>query len=113
MKEKNTVVGVLSYITILGFIVALIIHLNQKDSDKKFGAFHLRQALGLGVLQFLVSLALNLILPIFKIDTNPNLLSFAVFVFAIIGILNAAKGELKELPLIGKFISEKLGSTFE
>ena len=32
-----------------------------------------------------------------------SLLNIVILVFAIIGIINAAKGEMKELPLVGKF----------
>ena len=43
VKEDSTV-AILSYITIIGFIVAIILHGNKKTS---LGSFHLRQALGL------------------------------------------------------------------
>src|ERR1043165_2109074 len=43
---EDRTVAILSYITIIGFIIAIVIHNGKKT---QLGAFHLRQALGLFV----------------------------------------------------------------
>ena len=88
-KSNNGVlVGVLSYITLIGWIVALILNLNGRTS---LGSFHIRQALFLG----LVSMVLMFI-PVIG-----WFLQVVVLIFAIMGIIYAAQGKETELPLIG------------
>lgn len=90
--EQNKVMGILAYIL---FLIPL---LAAKEST--FAKFHTNQ----GLVLFLAALAINFIggiIPIigwFIILPIGNLL---VFVFAILGIINAAKGVMKPLPLIG------------
>ena len=40
---EDKMVAIVAYLTLIGFIVAIIIHMNKKT---KLGAFHLRQMLG-------------------------------------------------------------------
>lgn len=91
--EKNKVVSALAYII---FFLPLII-----CSDSPFGKYHANQ----GLLLLLVSIAGNIILGIIPIIgwVLIPLFSLAVLVFAILGIVNAAGGKAKELPLFGKF----------
>lgn len=90
--EKNKVMGILAYII---FFIPLL-----AAKDSKFAMFHANQ----GLVLFLAALAVNIIgsiIPVlgwFFILTLGNLL---IFGFAILGIINAAKGEMKSLPLIG------------
>ena len=95
MKEDSTV-AILSYITIIGFIVAIILHGNKKTA---LGSFHLRQALGLFITAFLGGIVLAMIpvvgwmlLPFFWL---------AVLVLAILGVVAAASGQQKPLPVLG------------
>jgi len=90
--EKNKAMAILAY------IIFLIPLLAAKDS--KFAMYHANQ----GLVLFLLALAVNVvggIIPFlgwFVILPLGNLL---VVVLAILGIVNAAKGEAKPLPLIG------------
>lgn len=111
--NNNTLVGILAYITLLGFIIALIINSNKEGKEREFGAFHLRQALGLGILHLIILFSFQIISFIIGINFAGNLLSLSVLILAVLGVINAANGEMKELPLIGSFINEKLGKTFE
>jgi len=92
--EKNKGMAILAY------IIFLIPLLAAKDS--KFAMYHANQ----GLVLFLLALAVNVvggIIPFigwFIILPLGNLL---VVVLAILGIINAAKGETKPLPLIGGF----------
>ena len=88
--SDNKVMAVLAYLSIL----VLIPLFAAKDS--KFARYHTNQGLILFIVDIIVS-ALTFI-PVIG-----WLLSLATLVLTIIGIVNAAQGKAKELPLIGKF----------
>lgn len=99
--NDDKVIGILSYLGLL-WIVAYIIYNNKKS---EYNIFHLRQGLGL----LIVGIANMIIGAIPFIGWLISLIVFfAIIAFMIIGIMAAANGEQKELPLIGKFISENL-----
>ncbi|MEM0965947.1 MAG: hypothetical protein AAGJ81_07365 [Verrucomicrobiota bacterium] len=93
------VIGIVAYITLIGWIVALI--MNNPKSD--FGSFHLRQALGIWLLG-LVS-AFVFIVPI--LGWIAGMVGYlAAFVFWILGLISAIQGEKKLVPLIGEKAQE-------
>ena len=91
--EKNKVYAILAYLI---FFIPLI-----AVKDSKFARYHANQGLNV----FLLSLAVYIIgtiIPVIGWLLIIPLGEIAVLVFIIIGIVNASKGEMKELPLIGK-----------
>jgi uncharacterized membrane protein len=104
---EDRTVAILSYITIIGFIVAIVIHSSKKT---KLGAYHLRQMLGLvliglggsvlGVIPILGWLALMVIW-------------VGLLVFWVLGLISAAKGELKAVPLVGEHFQKWFGTAFD
>jgi len=87
--EKNKIFAILSYIGIL-FVVPL---LAAKDSP--FAMYHANQ----GLILFLLSVALGVVSSIVWVVA---IVAWAVpLVFMILGIINAANGQMKPLPLIG------------
>jgi len=100
---KNKGMGVLAYFSLL----VLIPIFAAKDS--KFARFHANQGLLLLIGSIAISL-INEIIGIFNIWILGTVLSIAfglidllIFVLMIIGIVNAAQGKAKELPIVGKF----------
>jgi len=105
----DSTVAILSYIPVIGFIIALILHNGKKT---ELGAYHLRQSLGLH-LSFLIYPALIIMFMILGIIPLVNivfgaiavvlfpLLLLAFFVFFILGLIYAAQGQQKPLPLVG------------
>ena len=91
--SSNKVMAVLAYLGIL----VLVPLLAAKES--KFARFHTNQGLILLICS-IVSFAIGKIPSIAFISW---ILNIAILILAIIGIINAVKGETKELPLIGKF----------
>ena len=90
--ENNKIMAAISYIWIL-FLVPLF-----AAKDDAFARFHANQ----GLLLFLASIVLGIIGVIPVIGTIIALVGGIVtFVFMILGIINALKGEMKPLPLIG------------
>lgn len=98
MIDSNAkLVGVLSYVTLIGWIVAIILHSNNKS---KFGAFHLRQSLGL----FVTMLTIGWI-PII------GWLIWVVGVALLIaGLIFAIQEEMKTIPFIGEFYQKIFSS---
>ncbi len=90
MDKKAT--GILSYITIIGWLVAYC------AGDKEGAKVHLNQGLVLGIAS-LIGGVISWV-PILGWIAS-WIIQIAVFVFAIIGIIYAAQDMDKELPLIG------------
>src|SRR5688572_2523225 len=90
-----------SYITIIGWIVAYVNH-NNSVVKSSLATFHLRQSFGLMVIYFgvwIVSFMLMFIITF--LGTVIWLLYVILLVFWVIGLVNATNGEEKPLPAIG------------
>ena len=104
--SKNKIFAVLSYISIL-FIIPLL-----AAPQSKFAKFHANQGLVLFIAEVLSGVVSSVLTAIFTfisfslgalIGALFSVVSLVLFIFAIIGIVNAAQGKAKELPLIGNF----------
>jgi uncharacterized membrane protein len=110
VASEDKTVAILSYITLLGFIAAIVIHSNKKTA---LGAFHLRQTLGL----FLTAIAVGIggvvlaIIPILGI-----LCLFAIWVGILVlwvmGFIAALNGQMKPMPVVGPMYQKWFGTTF-
>ncbi len=90
--EKNKAIACLAY------LIFFLPYIAAKDS--KFAMYHANQ----GLLLLLLSVAVNIvgsILPVIGWFLIIPLGDLFVFILFIMGILNASKGEMKPLPLIG------------
>lgn len=95
--EKNKAMAIIGYIIPILFFIPLVT--DAKTSP--FAKFHANQQLNLllfAVVGYIVSSILMVILIGFLLYF---LVMIASIVFMIMGIINAAKGEMKPLPLIG------------
>jgi len=116
--SEDRTVAILSYITIFGFIVAIIVHSSKKTA---LGSYHLRQVLGLIVAGFALSIAamitgfvlafIPFIGPVILMILWPVLM-LGGLVIVIMGLLAALKGEMKPVPLLGEPIQKYLANTF-
>ena len=96
---EDKTVAILGYITLIGFIVAIVLNSNKKT---KLGAFHLRQMLGFFVTGILC------IIPLLGL-----LIALCIFVLWIMGLISAIKGEMKPVPLLGAYYQKWFGTAFE
>ncbi|CAN5336241.1 hypothetical protein BH09BAC5_BH09BAC5_17700 [soil metagenome] len=102
--EKGKVVAILSYITFVGWLVA---YLMNNNSSSKFGAFHLRQSLGLmiiGVGVFVISF--GFLFFSWYLYAGLRFINVGVLVLVIMGIINAANGKTQTLPVVGEFFDK-------
>ncbi|MBR0489853.1 MAG: zinc ribbon domain-containing protein [Prevotella sp.] len=100
---NNKVMAILAYFGIL----VLIPIFAAKES--KYARFHANQ----GLILFIAGIAIYIVQTIFYsifslrlwwlISTVVGIIGLVIFVLAIIGIVNAAQGKAKELPLVGNF----------
>ena len=91
--NANKVMAILAYLGILVFIPIFA------AKESKFARFHANQ----GLILFICSVVIFVVGRIPGLSAIAWILNLIVAVFAVLGIINAAKGEAKELPLIGKF----------
>ncbi len=85
--------AIIAHLWWIGWVIALVVNMNEKD---EIASFYIRQLLGL----FLASLVL-LFIPVLG-----WLLNIVLFVFWIISLIGAVNGEMKEVPLLGKYFQE-------
>jgi len=111
---EDKTVAIVSYLTLIGFIIALIMHGNKKT---RLGAFHLRQSLGLMLAGIVVSVAISLLgwIPFigWLLVVLSPLIGIAFLVFWILGLVAAINGQLKPLPWIGEHFQKWFANTFE
>jgi uncharacterized membrane protein len=94
-SNSARLVAVVSYLTLLGWLVALLVFGHHKSS---FATFHLRQSLGLIITGALLSL-----IPLIGWVLYTVVLAAWVF-----GLFYAIKGVKKPIPLIGDFYQNNL-----
>lgn len=99
--QNNKFMGILAYFSLL----VLIPLFGAKES--KFARFHCNQGIVLAIAELVSSILLGRLARLhgvgFIFGILEAVIDIACAVFAIMGIINAAKGEAKELPVIGKF----------
>lgn len=96
--ESNKAMAIVGYILPILFFIPLV----SDAKNSKFAKFHANQQLNL----LLAAIAVNVvgtIIPFLGWFIILPLGTILIFILAIIGIINAAKGEMKKLPIIGGF----------
>lgn len=104
--NEDKTVAILSYLTLIGWIIAFVLHGNNKT---RLGSYHLRQGLGLMVL-VTGFLFFNLVLAFIPfIGWLISLCTgIALFVFWLLGLMAAINGEEKPLPYVGAYFQSAL-----
>lgn len=101
----NKTFSIISYITFIGWLIAYFAGKDQADDLLKY---HLRQSLGLVIVSFILSIIINIIARIAPVlGLIGSLLSILILILVVIGIINAANGVKKPLPIIGKMFEDK------
>jgi uncharacterized membrane protein len=108
---EDKTVAILSYLTLIGFIVAIVLHGSKKT---KLGSYHLRQTLGL----FLTAVACGAcgfalaFVPFLGFGILP-VIWLGLFVLWVMGLLAAVNGQMKPLPVLGEYYQKWLGTAFD
>ncbi len=106
----NKTAAIVAYITIIGWIIALVTYNNQPEAEKSsLLRFHLKQSLGILICSFLIYLiSYILMISMPGLWFIGSLLWLGLFVLWIIGIINAAGENEKPLPLLGEAFDKNL-----
>jgi len=103
--DNGKTAAIVSYITIIGWLIAyLAMHQQNKTS---LGGFHLRQTLLLficAIIYQVIVLAITWVIPAIGLLLSFGYLAFLVL--WVIGLIGAANGEEKPMPLIGEKAQE-------
>jgi len=108
--SEDRTVAILAYITIIGFIIAIVLHSGKKTA---LGAFHLRQTLGLIIasLAFGVAGTIIALVPFIGwIITLAGWLGFLVLWLS--GLIAAANGRQKPMPVVGEHFQKWFAGAF-
>ncbi|MBB6681079.1 hypothetical protein H4O20_06450 [Aequorivita sp. 609] len=98
-SDDGKTVAIISYITLIGWIIALIMNNGNKTP---LGTFHVRQSLGImcvGVVFAIISGFLDLWI-------LSSIVNIGVLVLWILGLVSAVQGEMKPVPLLGEQFQE-------
>ncbi|WP_339703517.1 hypothetical protein [uncultured Marixanthomonas sp.] len=93
--DNGKTIAIIAYITLIGWIIALVMHNNNKTA---LGAYHIRQMLGI----MLLGLALSLLGSLLDIYILSVILNIGVLVLWVLGLIAAIQGEKKPVPLLGE-----------
>ncbi len=104
--SEDKTVAILSYVTLIGFIAAIIMHQNHKT---QLGAFHLRQMLGMAVTA--TAGAVAAVVPILGWIVW-ILVVIALFFLWIFGLLSAIKGDMRPVPVLGEHYQKWFAGVF-
>lgn len=107
---EDRTVAILSYLTIIGFIIAIVMHSSKKTA---LGAYHLRQCLGLLVTAIgwsIVGVVLMFIPFVGWLAVMAGWLGFLVL--WLMGLIAAVNGLQKPMPVLGENYQKWFGGAF-
>ncbi len=94
--NEGKTLALVAYLTLIGTLIAFF--MNQEKRNE-FTFFHIRQALGLGLLYIAIGYVVS------SLDSMMLSMSFWIFfsVLFLYGILGAITGKLNKIPMLGDF----------
>ena len=98
-SDNGKTVAIISYITLIGWIIAFIMNNNSKT---EFGSYHLRQSLGI----ISISILLTVVNSVVNIAMLAWIIQIGLIVFWVLGFIGAVQGEKKPVPLLGAQFQE-------
>ena len=105
--EPDSTTKLLAALSYLFGVVAIIVLLIEPYKNQRFAKFHAVQAIGLWVVGFAVNILWAI--PVIGWIIAP-IASIALFVFAVIAIINAFQGKYYEVPLLYNAIKSFIDS---
>lgn len=111
MNDNAKTIAVISYITLIGWIVAIIMH-NNDQHKTEFASFHIRQSLGL-ILSWICIPLIGLFVSFVPFvgwffGIASVVVYVGVFVLWILGLMSAINNEQREVPLLGSIYQKIL-----
>ncbi|MDF2514813.1 MAG: hypothetical protein K0R59_109 [Sphingobacterium sp.] len=105
MNNKTT--AIVSYITIVGWLIAYFSYKNRTEKDV-FLSYHLEQSLGVFIFSIIISVIAGILMFIIPALSGIfSMLSLVPLILLVLGIINAANEVVRPVPLIGSFFEKK------
>lgn len=104
MNSDHKHIAIIAHITLIGWIVSIVMHSNNRS---EFGSFYLRQMLGLLIMQ--AAAGIVGIVPIIG-WLAAIVLSISCIVFWIMSIVAAVNERTEESPVVGRYFQEWFAS---
>ena len=98
--NEGKTMAIISYITIIGTIVAFIMNNSKKNS---FASFHIRQMIGLSLLSIVNSWGIGQLAGLGMVSM---IIGVGIFVLWVLGFIGAVQGEEKKVPLLGDMFQD-------
>lgn len=97
--DEGKTLGFVAYLTLLGTLTAFFMNQEKKNP---FTSFHIRQALGLGLLYIIIGFVVS------SLDSMMVSMSFWIFfsVLYLYGIFGALTGKMNKIPMLGDFFQK-------
>jgi len=112
-STEDRTVAILTYVTIIGFIIAIVMHSSKKTA---LGAYHLRQGLGLFITALVIWIPCMIISVIPVVNLAMVVVGPAVmiglFVFWVMGLIAAVNGQQKPMPVVGEYYQKWFAGAF-
>ncbi|MGJ1430243.1 DUF4870 domain-containing protein [Sphingobacterium spiritivorum] len=106
---NNKTLAIVSYITIIGWLIAYFSYKKQTDKST-YVTYHLEQSLGVFVFSIIISIIagiLTSVLPTLSIVFS--LFTLIPLILLVLGMINASNEVTKPVPVIGGFFEKKFG----
>ena len=95
-SSNAQLIAIVSYISFIGWIIAFVLYQNDKS---ELAIYHIRQSLGINIIGIIGW-------GIFWIPIIGWLAAIFLFVIWLMGLISAAQGEARPVPLVGEFIQD-------
>jgi uncharacterized membrane protein len=95
--DEGKTMAIISYVTLLGTLIAWFMN---KDKNNAFAKFHIGQALRAWIAGIIISIVASVLIMITGV-TVLSYLSYAGWVLAGLGLINAVNGKMEKIPLVG------------
>ncbi|WP_158977736.1 DUF4870 domain-containing protein [Cellulophaga sp. L1A9] len=97
-KEAGKTMAIISYVTLIGTLIAYFS--NQGDKKNEFVSFHIGQAVRIWILSFIISIVVYVLILVTSIGAL-SYLSYAPWILAVLGAMNANNLKAEPVPVIG------------
>lgn len=96
--NEGKTAAIISYLWWIGFIIAYFMNSSKRNS---FTGFHIRQSLGINLLSVAAGIVSS-----YVSSSLGMIVALAAFIFWILGLIGAAQGEEKKIPLLGDLFQD-------
>lgn len=95
--DEGKTIAIIAYVTLIGTLIAWFMN---KDKNNEFAKFHIGQALRAWIAGIVISIIATILVMVTGMGVL-SYLTYAGWVLAILGLINAINGKMEKIPLVG------------